>query len=242
MKNILCILFLAFFIQSNIFGQFNNVGIGTTNPDSTAVLEINSSDKGVLIPRLNLAQRSAITIPATSLLIYQTDNIPGYYYYSGSSWQKIGDDLGSHIATQALDMDTNKIVNVLAPINGMDAANKDYVDAAVVAAGDGGCCSSASQMSAEYGPFNSAAIAFNACDTLTEDGFTDWRPPTIDEMIDGLAGITTIPLPITENLLWTRSANTSNGYYRYYAIRMSDGVLSNGNQFSDYPIRCVRGD
>ncbi|QNA43210.1 tail fiber domain-containing protein [Lacibacter sediminis] len=65
------------------------VGIGTTNPSASAVLDISSTDKGVLIPRMTLAQRNAITSPATSLLIYQTDNTPGYYYYNGTVWASI---------------------------------------------------------------------------------------------------------------------------------------------------------
>jgi len=59
------------------------VGIGTGGPSPSAKLDINSVTSGVLIPRMTQAQRNAIVSPANSLLIYQTDNIPGYYYFSG---------------------------------------------------------------------------------------------------------------------------------------------------------------
>lgn len=64
------------------------VGIGTTSPDASSELEISSptNDKGVLIPRMSEAQRNAIVLPATSLLIYQTDNTPGFYYFNGTIW------------------------------------------------------------------------------------------------------------------------------------------------------------
>jgi hypothetical protein len=65
------------------------VGIGTSNPNSTAALEINSTDKGMLIPRMTQAQRNNIISPATSLLVYQIDNSPGFYYHDGSSWTPI---------------------------------------------------------------------------------------------------------------------------------------------------------
>lgn len=64
------------------------VGIGTTAPNASSELEIASplNDKGVLIPRMTQAQRNLIASPATSLLIYQTDNTPGFYYYNGTIW------------------------------------------------------------------------------------------------------------------------------------------------------------
>lgn len=65
------------------------VGIGTSNPNPSAALEINSTDRGLLIPRMSQVNRNAIVAPATGLMIYQTDNTPGYYYYDGSTWTSI---------------------------------------------------------------------------------------------------------------------------------------------------------
>jgi hypothetical protein len=63
------------------------VGIGTAVPNSSAQLEISAANKGLLIPRMAMASRPAS--PATGLLIYQTDNTPGFYYYDGASWQML---------------------------------------------------------------------------------------------------------------------------------------------------------
>lgn len=50
------------------------VGIGTTNPDPSSELHIESTDSGLLIPKLTTAQRDAITSPANGLLIFNTDS------------------------------------------------------------------------------------------------------------------------------------------------------------------------
>ena len=67
-----------------------SVGIGTVNVDSTALLELKSTNKGVLFPRLTEAQKNAITYPANGLFIYQTDGSAGFYYYTGTMWLKLG--------------------------------------------------------------------------------------------------------------------------------------------------------
>src|SRR5579862_1200217 len=50
------------------------VGIGTSSPDTTSIFQIYSTNKGVLIPRLNTINRATIVNPATGLLIYNTDS------------------------------------------------------------------------------------------------------------------------------------------------------------------------
>lgn len=69
MKKIyLCIL--GFFSLAVLHAQ---VGINTTTPDASAALDIVSTNKGVLIPRVTTAQRLAIATPAPGLLVYDTD-------------------------------------------------------------------------------------------------------------------------------------------------------------------------
>lgn len=61
--------------------------------DNSAVLEANSTQQGVLVSRMTRDQRDAIVSPATSLLVFQTDNTPGYYFNSGTPgtpvWQRL---------------------------------------------------------------------------------------------------------------------------------------------------------
>ena len=61
------------------------VGIGTTTPDTSAALDIHSTTKGVLFPRMTQIQRSAIVAPAVGLMVYQTDEYSGFYYYGSDN-------------------------------------------------------------------------------------------------------------------------------------------------------------
>ena len=63
-----------------------NLGIGTSSPSASAILDVSSSSKGILIPRMTASQRSAISSPTTGLLIFQTDAPSDFYYYNGSTW------------------------------------------------------------------------------------------------------------------------------------------------------------
>jgi hypothetical protein len=71
------------------------VGIGTTNPDSSALLELDSNNSGLLIPRVTEAERNSITDPANGLLIYQTNVIQGLYCYDEilNCWKLVSNDL-----------------------------------------------------------------------------------------------------------------------------------------------------
>ena len=64
------------------------VGIGTPAPAASAALDIVSTARGLLIPRLTLVQRQGIASPATGLLIFQTDADAGFFYFDGSTWKK----------------------------------------------------------------------------------------------------------------------------------------------------------
>lgn len=60
-----------------------------TNPqtiDGSALLQLDATNRGLLMPRVTATQRAAISSPATGLLVYQTDGTPGFYFYNGSTW------------------------------------------------------------------------------------------------------------------------------------------------------------
>ena len=80
-------IFLLGFIFCKItIGLNAQTGIGTTTPHASAKLDVTSSDKGFLPPRMTSAQRTAISSPAAGLMVYQTDGTSGLYYYNGTAW------------------------------------------------------------------------------------------------------------------------------------------------------------
>ena len=70
---------------SKSFSQ--NIGINATGatPDASAMLDVNSSNKGFLIPRMTTAKRTAIASPATGLQVYDTD-IKSFWFFNGIGW------------------------------------------------------------------------------------------------------------------------------------------------------------
>ena len=97
MKKVVFLLLVSFY-------SFAQTGIGTTTPDASAKLDISSTNKGLLAPRMTAAQKTAISLPANGLLIYQTDGVTGFYINTGTSaspawlrvntdWTKTGNDI-----------------------------------------------------------------------------------------------------------------------------------------------------
>lgn len=89
-KNTLLILTLL--LVSAIYLQAQSIVISedpNANAATSAILDVQSTTKGMLIPRMTQAQRNNISSPNSGLLIYQTNNGPGFYYYSGSAWEAL---------------------------------------------------------------------------------------------------------------------------------------------------------
>lgn len=113
MKSIFSLTFLLSY--STVFSQ---VGIGTVTPNSSARLEVSATDKGFLPPRVALtgtADASTISTPATGLLVYNTATAgsspanvtPGFYYYDGSKWQRISNNMPTETVTFSVNANPN---------------------------------------------------------------------------------------------------------------------------------------
>ncbi len=79
------ITYFVILLCFSIYYSFGQVGIGTTTPDASSILDINSTTQGLLPPRMTELQRDAITTPAEGLFIYNTDS-KCFQYYKGMSW------------------------------------------------------------------------------------------------------------------------------------------------------------
>lgn len=77
---------IAFLVTANIaIAQPNNVGIGTTTPNASSILELQSTSQGFLVPRMTAVQRLAIATPADGLLVYDTDSLCFFYWKAPST-------------------------------------------------------------------------------------------------------------------------------------------------------------
>lgn len=72
-------------------GLHAQVAINTdgTDADSSAMLDVRSTDKGMLVPRMTAAERDSIASPASGLLVYVSDD-SNFYFYNGIVWGKLG--------------------------------------------------------------------------------------------------------------------------------------------------------
>lgn len=99
---------LAILLCASVISKAQNVGINTdaSTPDNSAMLDVKSTDKGMLIPRMTAAQKDLIASPATGLLIYQTDGTNGFYFNQGTptvkNWVLLGGVANNSITTEKI--------------------------------------------------------------------------------------------------------------------------------------------
>lgn len=102
MKKLSIILFILMLHFSAADAQSVAVNGDGSTADPSAMLDVKSTNKGLLIPRMDLNARGLIAAPAAGLIIYQTDNNPGFYYYSGAVWAPMKDNMGDHTRNKML--------------------------------------------------------------------------------------------------------------------------------------------
>ncbi len=81
------LLLLSFFAICLLNAYTQSVGVGTPTPNPSAILDISSTNKGILLPRMSTTQRNAIVSPAVGLTILNTDDLCTDIF-DGSAWIK----------------------------------------------------------------------------------------------------------------------------------------------------------
>ena len=105
---------------------------GTTHDfaqDPSAIIDFESDTQGILIPRMTEDQRSNIINPAEGLMVYQSDNDIGFYFFSLMEWKKINilPSL-SEILDESTNAENSLISNLLDPSNLQDILTKSFTD------------------------------------------------------------------------------------------------------------------
>jgi hypothetical protein len=85
MNKLLLLILTGCYLAEQASAQSGVTGIGTTTPHASAVLDINSNNKGVLFPRISTTQRMAIVSPAMGLMVYDSDKRT-IFLYDGAQW------------------------------------------------------------------------------------------------------------------------------------------------------------
>jgi trimeric autotransporter adhesin len=133
MKISYCSLIVCLFAGLLTHAQvaFNTTG---ASPDNSAMLDVTSSAKGLLVPRMTTAERIAITLPVTGLLVYD-NSLSLFYFYNGTAWAPIatltngwsvngnsgtvsGNNFLGTTDNQALDIKTGNILHTRIRTNG----------------------------------------------------------------------------------------------------------------------------
>jgi len=140
---LVCILQLIFLTK----GFSQNVSINTTGvaADASAMLDITSQNKGLLIPRMTQAERTAISTPADALLVYQSDGTKGFYYYStlSNTWIMLATN-GSAVTSASVvsanglagtvaNASTTPAITISTTVNGIVKGNGTALTSAVPA-------------------------------------------------------------------------------------------------------------
>jgi hypothetical protein len=188
------ILLLAFLQLVNCRQVISQVAISTDGsaPHSSAMLEIKSENKGLLLPRIDFNNRPNPAV--AGLLIFVTANGPlgnnALYYYDGSGWVILASanilEIGQHIAGGVVFyVDPTGQHGLISAETDQSVWGNPWGDASVYIgpAAQGYAIGTGEQNSAAILAANSNPdIAANMCDTLTINGFNDWFLPSTDEL------------------------------------------------------------
>lgn len=107
---------LLIIISSTTEAQNMAINNDGTKADTSAILHLKSTNRGLLLPQMTEGQRNTIYLPATGLLIYQTDNVPGFYNNSGTAaspvWTRLQDAASNYWTKTGTTIYNNNTGNV----------------------------------------------------------------------------------------------------------------------------------
>lgn len=107
MKNTFLIVIICNLLCLPSFAQ---IGVGTTSPDASSMLELKSNSKGILVPRMSTVERTAIATPAVGLLVYD-NTTQTFWYYKSTGWLELVTG-GGYWSANGTNIYSNNTANV----------------------------------------------------------------------------------------------------------------------------------
>lgn len=101
---------MVYLVGSTKLNAQQGVGVGTTEPHESAILDVFSTTKGFLLPRMTSQQRISIQRPATGLVVYQTDLLNGAYIFDGTTWKPIALAVATDLTKTAWNTTGNAVL------------------------------------------------------------------------------------------------------------------------------------
>ena len=148
------LLIFIYILLSSIITNAQSVAINTDGSiaNSSALLDIKSTTKGMLVPRMTTAQRTAIASPATGLLVYDTD-ANSFWFYNGTNWADLSGNGGGGGNSSFWNQNADDIYSINAGKVGIGTnspAKKFSVNGSILL----------DQNNLNYGVLDSAALRF----------------------------------------------------------------------------------
>ena len=238
-------LLFAFLLITTVSLQAQ-VGIGTATPAASAQLDVSSTTKGFLPPRMDSTQRNAIVSPAAGLTIYNT-TLKSVQVYNGTAWFStvhfIGESYGGGIVFYVYDNGQHGLIAATADQNG-GAGIRWYggsnTNTRARADGVGAGLKNTAIIIANQGPVDGAAFAATVCNeylvTVAGVTYDDWYLPSKHEL-NLLYLQRTIVGGFTNDHYWSSSEYDFNAAWEmYFIIGFEDVDFKN----STYRVRAVR--